>query len=81
MPIIGLSSREQTLGAMALSWGVLPLPTGDLPEAHDMREETDRAVEAARAAGVVQAEGLVAVVAGSPGPRAGRTDFMRIVRC
>ncbi len=81
MPIIGISSRDQTLGAMALGWGVLPLATPDLPEARDMRDETDRAVEAARSAGLVQADGLVAVVAGSPGPRAGRTDFMRIVRC
>ncbi|MGH2749829.1 MAG: pyruvate kinase [Actinomycetota bacterium] len=81
MPIVGLSSREQTLGTMAMNWGVLPLATADLPEARDMREETDRAVAAARAAGLLDSDGLVAVVAGSPGPRAGRTDFMRVVRC
>jgi pyruvate kinase len=81
MPIIGISSRTETLGAMALTWGVVPLPTQDLPTARDMRDETDRAVAAARAAGLVDERHLVAVVAGSPGPRAGRTDFMRIVRC
>ncbi|MGH2699089.1 MAG: pyruvate kinase, partial [Actinomycetota bacterium] len=81
MPVIGLSSREETLGAMALNWGVVPLPTQDLPTARDMRDETDRAVAAARAAGLANERHLVAVVAGSPGPRAGRTDFMRIVRC
>ena len=46
-----------------------------------MRDETDRAVAATRAAGLTNESELVAVVAGSPGPRAGRTDFMRIVRC
>jgi len=81
MPIIGISSREQTLGVMALTWGVHPLRTDDLPEARDMRDETDRAVAAGQAAGLLSEGGMVAVVAGSPGPRAGRTDFMRIVRC
>jgi len=81
MPIVGISSREQTLGVMALNWGVIPLYTRDLGVAQDMREETDRAVAAARAAGLTDTKRLVAVVAGSPGPRAGRTDFMRIVRC
>ena len=81
MPIVGISSREQTLGAMTLNWGVIPLPTQDQGEARDMRDETDRAVAAARAAGLADDRHLVAVVAGSPGPRAGRTDFTRIVRC
>jgi len=81
MPIIGISSREQTLGVMALTWGVHPLRTDDLPEARDMRDETDRAVAAGQAAGLLSEGQMVAVVAGSPGPRAGRTDFMRIVRC
>ena len=80
MPVVGIASRGQTLGAMALYWGVLPLPTRDLPEARDMRDETDRAVGAARSAALVNEGELVAVVAGSPGPRAGRTDFLRIVR-
>ncbi|MGH2737080.1 MAG: pyruvate kinase [Actinomycetota bacterium] len=80
MQIVGLSSRSETLGGLALSWGVLPLATEDLPEALDMRDEVERAVVAARSAGVVQSGDLVTVVAGSPGPRAGRTDFMRVVR-
>jgi pyruvate kinase len=81
MPVVGIASREQTLGVLALNWGVIPLYTRDLGEARDMRDETDRAVAATRAAGLTNESELVAVVAGSPGPRAGRTDFMRIVRC
>jgi pyruvate kinase len=81
MPVVGIASREQTLGVLALNWGVIPLYTRDLGEARDMREETDRAVAAARAAGLANESELVAVVAGSPGPRAGRTDFLRIIRC
>ena len=51
-----------------------------VPEAADIREDVERTVEAALAADVVSKGDLVAVVAGSPGPRAGRTDFMRVVR-
>jgi pyruvate kinase len=80
MPIVGLSSRPETLGGLALSWGVLPLMVEDLPEAVDMRDEVERAVGAARNAAVVREGDLVTVVAGSPGPRAGRTDFMRVAR-
>ena len=81
MPVVGIASREQTLGVLALNWGVIPLYTREVGEARDMRDETDRAVAVARDAGLTHESDLVAVVAGSPGPRAGRTDFMRIVRC
>lgn len=80
MPIVAMAQRTDILGGLALLWGVLPLRMAEAPEAKDIREDVDRAVETARAAGVVSTGELVAVVAGSPGPRAGRTDFVRVVR-
>ncbi|MGH2693558.1 MAG: pyruvate kinase [Actinomycetota bacterium] len=80
MPIVGLSSRSETLGALTMVWGVIPLAMEDLPEASTAGEDVERVVSAARAAGLVTADDLVAVVAGSPGRRAGRTDYVRIVR-
>lgn len=80
MPIIGLSERRETLGALSLVWGVAPYSVPDLPEARDVAEEVERAAAAARRLGAAAPGDLLAVVAGAPGPRAGRTDFLRIVR-
>lgn len=80
MPIVGMSQRTEILGGLALLWGVLPLEVAPMPEAREAGEEVNRAVAAARDAGLVTAGDLVAVVAGAPGPRAGRTDFVRVVR-
>ncbi|MPZ69069.1 MAG: pyruvate kinase [Actinobacteria bacterium] len=80
VPIVGMSPRSEILGGLALMWGVLPLQVGPMPDATEANEEVDRAVAAARSAGVVASGDLVAVVAGAPGPRAGRTDFVRVVR-
>ncbi|MFN2489792.1 MAG: pyruvate kinase [Actinomycetota bacterium] len=81
MPIIGLSGSRATIGALALVWGVIPLPMPAMKEARDAREEVERTTRASREAGLVDAGDLVAVAAGSPGPRAGRTDYVRIARC
>jgi pyruvate kinase len=80
MPIVGLSGEGVTLGALALVWGVIPLHVPAMKEARDAREEVERATAVARAEGIVRSGELVAVVAGSPGPRAGRTDYVRIAR-
>jgi pyruvate kinase len=80
MPIIGLSGRAVTIGAMALVWGVIPLHMEGMRAARDAREEVDRAIAAGRRAGLLDRGDLVAVVAGSPGRRAGRTDYVRIAR-
>jgi pyruvate kinase len=80
MPIVGLSGRPETIGAMALVWGVIPLTVADAAEAIDARAEVERASRAVRRAGLVERGDLVAVVAGTPGPRAGRTDYVRIAR-
>lgn len=77
MPIVGLSPRRQTLGSLLIYWGVSALEMG---EVRSESAEVWQAVEAARAAGMVSDGQLVCVVAGAPGPRAGGTDFVRIVR-
>jgi len=80
MPIVGLSEAAETLGSLALLWGVTPLA---MPPAADvLRAESDvaRAAALARAAGIVDPGALVVVAAGTPGHRAGRTDYVRVVR-
>jgi pyruvate kinase len=80
MPIVGLSGEGATIGALALVWGVIPLTVPAMKEARDTSEEVERTTSATRSAGLVLEGELVAVVAGSPGPRAGRTDYVRIAR-
>jgi pyruvate kinase len=77
MPIAALADRPHEARVLALSWGVQPMlvPPPE-PDADDVRH----AVAAVARAGLVSTGDLVTVVAGAPGPRAGRTDFMRIVR-
>ncbi len=77
MPIIGLSPRRNTLGSLMIYWGVLAL---QMPEVAERDDEISGAVDAARQAGYVSEGQLVCVVAGAPGPRAGGTDYVRIVR-
>lgn len=80
VPIGGVSGFIDCLGALALSWGVQPLAVGDHVDATTIKEEIDRAVSIAVQSGFVKPGELVVVVAGSPGPRAGATDFMRVTR-
>jgi pyruvate kinase len=80
MPIIALSGSISTLGALTLVWGVVPLHVPDMEEAGDETQEVERAASECRGYGIVEPGSLVAVVAGSPGPRAGATDYVRIVR-
>lgn len=80
MPILAPSPRPETIGGLTVSWGVTPLPVEELPAAASIAEECERAVSAALGVGLVTSGDLVTVVAGTPGPRAGRTDFVRVVR-
>jgi pyruvate kinase len=80
MPVIGLSGVAETIGGLALSWGVTPLQVGWTSAARDAREEVERSAHACRESSLVDAGELVAVVCGSPGRRAGRTDLVRIAR-
>jgi pyruvate kinase len=79
-PIIGLSDSRETSGALSLAWGVIPylFPTTETPS--DIEEDVERTQQAALETGLVSKGDLVAVVAGAPGPRAGNTDFVRIIR-
>ncbi len=79
MPILGLGYDRETVRALALAWGVIPITVPFLPEEQIDAEVIPQALEAARAFGVVRAGDLVAVVAGGPAPRSGSTDFVRIV--
>jgi pyruvate kinase len=79
MPIVGVSSRPETLGELALVWGVMPIAMPARPEIVD-EEVVEHAVSAATDSRLISKGDLIAVVAGSPGPRAGQTDFVRIVR-
>ena len=81
MQVVGLSEDAATLGSLTLTWGVTPLHLPALENPEDTTATVAAAVQATRSAGLVGANELVAVVAGGPGRRAGRTDFMRIVHC
>jgi pyruvate kinase len=80
MPIVGLSGDHTTIGALCLAWGVVPLHLDSMQEAKDTSEEVERTIKAGRGAGLLEPGDLVAIAAGSPGPRAGRTDYVRIAR-
>ncbi|MFP5352294.1 MAG: pyruvate kinase [Actinomycetota bacterium] len=79
MPILGLGHREATVRPLALVWGVVPKTVPFVAEEEIASVGISRAVEAAREAGLAHAGQLVAVVAAGPEPRAGSTDFVRIV--
>jgi pyruvate kinase len=81
MPVIGLSKRSGAIGFLALLRGVTPLgAAADDPIPKEAREDVERAMVEVAGAGLVNPGDLVVIVAGSPGPRAGRTDYMRVVR-
>ncbi len=80
MPIVGLSEKTDTLGALTLVWGVTALPVDPPPEDDTAEKDVERAWRSAKSAGIVRAGDHVAVVAGSPGRRAGRTDYVRIIK-
>lgn len=78
MPVLALSTRADTLGALTLTWGTTPLL---IEHPIDPSETVKTAIDLVRKSGLVSAGRLVTIVAGSTGPRAGTTDFMRIMRC
>ncbi|MGH2753367.1 MAG: pyruvate kinase [Actinomycetota bacterium] len=80
MPIVGLSERTDTIGRLTLVWGVTPLKVDPAPVSPTAAEDVGRAAAAARRSGLVRKGDHVVVVAGTPGRRAGRTDYVRVVR-
>jgi len=80
MQIIALSERREVLGGLNLVWGVTPLAMNPAPAELTAEIDVDRATKAAYSAGLLKQGDHVAVVAGTPGRRAGRTDYVRVVR-
>jgi pyruvate kinase len=80
MPIVGLSDKPETLGALTLVWGVTPLQVDQPQEGQSVDQDVERTWRSAKHAGIVSQGDMVAIVAGSPGRRAGRTDYMRIAK-
>jgi pyruvate kinase len=61
---------------MALEWGVTPLP---FPEAVDVEDLWDRAVEAALGEGLVESGDLVVLTAGTAVNMPGSTNLIKVV--
>jgi pyruvate kinase len=80
VPVIALAQQPEVAGWTALLRGVIPLVAPDQGEPTGTSEDINRATAQAEEANLVKAGDLVVVVAGSPGPRAGRTDYVRVVR-
>jgi pyruvate kinase len=75
LPIIGLSHRQSSVQQMALEWGVTPLP---FPEAADVEDLWNRAVEAALGEGLVETGDLVVLTAGTAVNMPGSTNMIKV---
>ncbi|HEY3921518.1 MAG TPA: pyruvate kinase [Gaiellaceae bacterium] len=75
LPIIGLSHNNTAVQQMALEWGVVPLP---FPEAKDVEDLFDRAVEVARREGLVEPGDLVVLTAGTAVNMPGSTNVIKV---
>ena len=81
VPIAALSRYDDCLGPLALCWGVQPVRSQlGSDEGGAAPDWAVRAAEFVRGEGLVDAGDLVVVVAGGPEPRAGATDYLRVVR-
>jgi pyruvate kinase len=75
LPIIGLSHRQSSVQQLALEWGVTPLP---FPEAANVEDLWDRAVEAVLGEGLVQRGDLVVLTAGTAVNMPGTTNMIKV---
>lgn len=75
-PILGFSSDPRTLRQLTLSWGATPLA---LDGGFDIHRQVSQAIDAAKAAGLVRTDDLVAVLSGSPDYKGVATDSLRLV--
>ncbi len=74
-PIVGLTHNRYALQQMALEWGVIPL---HLPEATDVQELWDRAIAAARDAGLVDPGDWMVITAGTSVNIPGTTNLIKV---
>jgi pyruvate kinase len=80
MPIVALSEVAATRGALNLAWGVTSLELPPTPEGLTAEGDVERSWQVARKAGLIRRGDHVAIVAGTPGHRVGRTDYVRLVK-
>jgi pyruvate kinase len=74
-PMIGLSHHQPAVQQMALEWGVLPLL---MPSTVDVEDLWERAIETARAFGVVERGDLVILLAGTAVNLSGSTNVIKV---
>ncbi|MFZ4585154.1 MAG: pyruvate kinase [Acidimicrobiia bacterium] len=77
VPVIACSDREDTLARCTLLHGVYPV---SIPFLEPGDVEIERCIDAAKAGGFVQRDEFVVVASANPGPRAGSTDALRVIR-
>ncbi|GIK50421.1 MAG: pyruvate kinase [Hyphomonadaceae bacterium] len=75
--IVGLTPVIATARRLALVWGVRSRVLADVTSVEDMVEKADAAV---RALGVAGPDDRVAIIAGIPFGRAGKTNMIRVLR-
>ncbi len=75
--VIGLTPVPETARRLSLVWGVRSMVTEDVENVEDMVAKADAAV---RSLGVAEAGDRVAIIAGIPFGRAGKTNMIRVLR-
>jgi len=75
--VIGLTPVLETARRLSLVWGVRSMVTGDVENVEEMVEKADAAV---RQLGVAEAGDRVAIIAGIPFGRVGKTNMIRVLR-
>lgn len=75
--VIGLTPFVETARKLALVWGVRSVVTEDVSNVEEMVDKADQAV---RKLGVAEAGDRVAIIAGIPFGRAGKTNTIRVLR-
>ncbi|HYD89364.1 MAG TPA: pyruvate kinase [Vitreimonas sp.] len=75
--VVGLTPVTATARRLALVWGVRSRVTEDVTSVEDMVDKADAAV---RALGVAGPDDRVAIIAGIPFGRAGKTNTIRVLR-
>ena len=74
-PIVGLTHQEHSLRHMAIEWGVTPVK---VPEASDVEDLWQSAIDAARATGLVQAGDRIVITAGTAVNIPGSTNVIKV---
>ena len=75
--VIGLTPFLETARKLALVWGVRSVVTEDV---HNVEEMVDKADAAVRKLGIAEVGDRVAIIAGIPFGRAGKTNTIRVLR-